>query len=225
MQTKLAVPIAAQDLDAAREQIKAAVAAGAEMLELRTDYLEGLSVRLVQEVLTEAKKTSRQVLPIIVTCRDSKEGGARAYEERLRIDVLLEALQAGADFIDFEFRNFVSTKNRDGILAALSANPKARLILSAHDFRGRFRDISKVFRDISSAHPAAIPKLVYTANHINDCFEGFDLLESTSGERIAFCMGEAGLISRIVAKKLNTFVSFASIDEGTATAAGQLTVK
>jgi 3-dehydroquinate dehydratase/shikimate dehydrogenase len=225
MQTKLAVPIAAQNMATAHEQIKAAVAAGAEMLELRVDYLEGLSVRLVQELLAGAKKASLTALPIIVTCRDSKEGGAREYEERLRIDVLLEALRAGTDFIDVEFANFVSPGVREQILAAMSAHPKARLILSAHDFRGRFRDISKVFRDISAAYPAAIPKLVYTANHINDCFEGFDLLTSTSGERMVWCMGEAGLISRIVAKKLNTFVSFASIDEGTATAAGQLTVK
>jgi 3-dehydroquinate dehydratase/shikimate dehydrogenase len=38
-------------------------------------------------------------------------------------------------------------------------------------------------------------------------------------------MGEAGLISRIIAKKLNSFVTFASIDDDTATAPGQLTCR
>ncbi|MHC4532194.1 MAG: shikimate dehydrogenase, partial [Planctomycetota bacterium] len=71
----------------------------------------------------------------------------------------------------------------------------------------------------------AIPKLVYTADHINDCFEAFDLLRQSGGERIAFCMGQAGLISRIIAKKLGSLVTFASIDDKSATAPGQLTVE
>ena len=51
METKLAVPIAAKDLDQARQQVKAAISAGAELLELRTDYLEGLSVEMVKNLI------------------------------------------------------------------------------------------------------------------------------------------------------------------------------
>ena len=40
METKLIVPIAAKDLDQVKRQVKAALTGGAEMLELRTDYLE-----------------------------------------------------------------------------------------------------------------------------------------------------------------------------------------
>ena len=97
--------------------------------------------------------------------------------------------------------------------------------MSAHDFEKRFANIGKLYRDILAVFPAAIPKLVYTANHINDCFEAFDLLRKTSGERIVFCMGEAGLISRIVAGKLGCLLTFGSIDDKTATAPGQLTIE
>jgi len=38
-------------------------------------------------------------------------------------------------------------------------------------------------------------------------------------------MGAAGLVSRIIAKKLGSFVTYASIDEKTATAPGQLTIE
>ena len=79
-------------------------------------------------------------------------------------------------------------------------------------------------RDVQQAFPGAIPKLVYTANHINDCFDAFDLLHETKGDRIVLCMGQAGLISRVLAKKLGSFVTFASLDEQAATAPGQLTV-
>jgi len=223
--TYLAVPIAAQNLDEARQQIKAAVAAGAEMLELRTDYLENLSVDLVKKLIAETRSAASRELPIVVTCRDDKQGGARAYPQQLRIDVLTGALKAGVEFIDAEFKNFLSIENQERIQKALSQNSKSRLILSAHNFKTKFDDIKKLYRDISTVYPAAIAKLVYTANHINDCFEAFDLLANSSGERIVFCMSQAGLISRILAKKLDSFVTFASIDDKSTTAPGQLTIE
>ena len=223
--TYLAVPIAAPNLDAAARQIRAAQAAGAEMLELRTDYLEELSAGLVKRLVAEAKSSADSLIPVIVTCRDKKEGGAIDYPVGLRIDVLTAALQAGADFIDAEYENFLSTENQERIKLALSRNSKGRLILSAHNFEAKFDNIEGLYRRILTVYPAAIPKLVYTANHINDCFDGFDLLHNTGGERIVFCMGAAGLISRIIAKKLNSFATFASIDDKSATAPGQLTIE
>jgi len=133
------------------------------------------------------------------------------------------ALKAGAEFIDCEYDNFIILENQERIRLALSHSPRGRLILSAHNFVTRFDNILKLFRNISNACPGAIPKLVYTANHITDCFEGFDLLNRTSAERIVFCMGPAGLISRILARKLGCFLTFASLDDDTATAPGQLT--
>lgn len=224
MESKLAVPIAATSLEQAKQQINAAQAASAEVLELRTDYLDNLSVDLVKKLIAEAKAVTPSI-PIIVTCRDKKEGGANNWPLQLRIDVLTNALNAGADFIDFEYENFLISQNQKAIKQALSQAPNSRLILSTHNFQARFDEIVKLHRDISSSHPAVIPKLIYTANHINDCFEAFDLLHNTSGERIVFCMGQAGLISRIIAKKLGSFVTFASIDDKSTTAPGQSTIE
>ncbi len=225
METRLAVPIAARDLAQAGQQIKAAAAAGAEMLELRTDYLENLSVDLVKSLIAEAGSAKGRELPVIVTCRDRRQGGAKEYPQKLRIDVLSSALKTGAEFIDFEYENFLSVENQERIALSLSQSSKARLILSAHDFESKFDNIGKLYRHILNVYPAAIPKLVYTAKHINDCFEAFDLLYQSSGERIVFCMGEAGLISRIIAKKLDCFVTYASVDDKSATAPGQLTIE
>jgi 3-dehydroquinate dehydratase/shikimate dehydrogenase len=223
MATKLTVPIAAPNLQQANRQIKVAKTAGAEMLELRTDYLQNLNVDLVKKLIAQAKAAT--MLPLIVTCRDKKQGGAIDYPLQLRLDVLAAALNAGAEFVDCEYENFLPAENREKIELALSQNSKARLILSAHSFESKFDNIEKHFRQILAVCPDAIPKLIYTANHINDCFEAFDLLHNTGGERIIFCMGEAGLISRIIAKKLGSFVTFASVDDKTATAPGQLTIE
>ncbi|MCK5472611.1 MAG: shikimate dehydrogenase, partial [Planctomycetes bacterium] len=164
-------------------------------------------------------------IPIIVTCRDHAQGGANEYPENLRIEVLSAAIGAGAEFVDLEYENFFSIANQEKIRRALSQNPKSRLILSAHNFEGKFPNITKLYRHILTLYSAAIPKLVYTANHINDCFEAFDLLHQSSGERIILCMGRAGLISRIIAKKLGSLVTFASLDNESATAPGQITIE
>ena len=236
--TYLAVPISVEGGDQALERVKDALSAGARMLELRTDYLGYLSGDSVASLVAQVRDLVPPRVPIIVTCRDPREGGAKPYPLELRVEALLAALNAGADFIDFEYANFLQGENERKFRAVLASRPKSRLILSAHDFGARFTDVRRLYRDIRAACPDAIPKLVYTAHHINDCFEAFDLLHETSGEgsqtqnvalgvpeRIILCMGESGLISRILAGKLGGFVTFASLDEQGATAPGQLTVR
>lgn len=223
--TYLAVPISAPNPDQAADQISAAVAADAEMLELRADYLENLSVDMVENLVARVKNQAVHPMPIIVTCRDKRQGGAISYPMQLRVEVLIGALKTGAEFVDFEYENFLNTRSQERIRRALSLSSKGRLILSAHNFQGKFENITRLHRHILTVCPSAIPKLVCTANHINDCFDALDSLQRTSGERIVFCMGQAGLVSRILAKKLGSFVTFASIDEQTATAPGQLTIR
>ncbi|HNS21538.1 MAG TPA: shikimate dehydrogenase [Sedimentisphaerales bacterium] len=224
MMTYLAVPISAQDLDRAKRQASEAVSAGAEMLELRTDYFESLDVASVASLIAGIREMGSGRTPVIVTCRDPKEGGARRHPDELRLRVLRTAVEAGADFIDLECANFVRPEFSQGIHEVLATHPSSRLILSAHDFQGRFRDIHALCDGILRAYPGAIPKLVYTASHINDCFEAIDLLHESEGDRIVLCMGEAGLTSRILAKKLGGLVTFASLDDQTATAPGQVTI-
>ena len=221
--TYLAVPISAESLDRASRQIREAISAGAEMLELRTDYLDRLGRDSAAALIAEARNSIPTPVPVIVTCRDPREGGAGHHPQSLRIEILLAAIGAGADFIDLEFANFTQSEIGQRTKSALARRPKSRLILSAHDFQGKFADTRRLHRDIRQACPDAIAKLVYTANHINDCFDAFDLLHETQGDRIVLCMGQAGLISRILAKKLGSLVTFASLNEQAATAPGQVT--
>jgi 3-dehydroquinate dehydratase/shikimate dehydrogenase len=221
--TKLTVPIAAGTIDHAAVQIAVAVAAGAEMLELRTDYLQNLEPAFVPELLANIRQ-ARPSPPVIVTCRSKQQGGAIAYPDDLRVETIVAAVNAGAHFIDCEYDTFSQIKYQEKIRLALSNSTRTRLILSAHSFEGPFPDLAAIYRHITTSYPASIPKLVYTANHVNDCFAALDLLSRTSDDRIVFCMSEAGLITRIIAKKLNSFLTFASLDDDTATAPGQLSI-
>ena len=221
--TYLTVPISASELSEGVEQIKAAKDKGAEAVELRTDYLEELSVGLVEKLIAEARELGS--FPLIATCRDKREGGCFEYANELRVDVLAAAIEAGADYVDLEYNNYLMAENREKVKSALEKDKKSRLILSAHNFEGKFENIHKLYGEILALEPEAIPKLVYTAGHINDCFEGFDLLDRAEEEAIIFCMGQAGKVSRIAAKKLGSLLTFASLDEKSATAPGQITIE
>ncbi|MHC4325789.1 MAG: type I 3-dehydroquinate dehydratase, partial [Planctomycetota bacterium] len=220
--TYLAVPISTGDIAAAGRQIESATAAGAEMLELRTDYLNELNIDALKSLLARAKATK---LPVIVTCRDKAQGGVGSWLPKQRTGILVEAVNAGADFVDCEYDNFLAGDTQAKLKDALSQHTQARLILSAHKFTGPFEDLQSLYEEMLAACPEAVPKLVYTAGHINDCFEAFDLLHKKTGELIVLCMGEAGLISRILAKKFGGFLTFASVDNKSATAPGQITIE
>ncbi len=219
--TYLTVPVAGQTLAQCQEQLSAAVKAGTEMVELRTDYLSDLSPDIVDALVQSAQKIS---LPVLVTCRDKAQGGAGNWTPVQRREVLLSAVRTGADFIDCEFSNFLHEETRKSIHEVLSQYNKTRLILSAHHFQGPFEDLENLYESVLSVYPEAIPKLVYTANHISDCFGAFDLLHNKSNDAIIFCMGSAGMVSRVLAKKFGSFLTFASLDDEQASAPGQVPI-
>lgn len=221
---RISVPISASEPHQVLAQARAALDAGADILEFRTDYLEGLSPEMAISLIGQI-----QGLPgrnaLLVTCRDAREGGANAYPGELRADILKVAIEHGADFVDCEFSNFRQGAAGETLSAVLQRYPNTRLVLSTHQFDGPFADLQGQYQAIRRACPQAIPKLVYTAHHINDCFAAFDLLHQTEGDRIVLCMGQAGLITRVTACRFGAFLTFASLDDDQATAPGQLTIQ
>ncbi|MEN6336556.1 MAG: type I 3-dehydroquinate dehydratase, partial [Phycisphaerales bacterium] len=115
----MTVPISAEDLDRAKRQVREAIAAGAQMLELRMDYLDPLDAKSAAALIAEVREAGQGRVPAIVTCRDAKEGGARPHPDELRLRVLRAAVEAGADFIDVEYANFIRPEFGQGIRAAL----------------------------------------------------------------------------------------------------------
>ena len=220
--TYLAVPISGKDLKDCKEQVTTACGQGTKALELRTDYMDALDTDKLKELIVSAKKTA---LPIIVTCRDGAEGGMNNLSSSVRREILAEAVKLGADFIDCEYANFITKDFGETIKKALSATTKTKLILSAHNFNGPFGDLGDIYEKMFAAFPSAIAKTAYQAKHINDCFAAFDILKKHGKKAIAICMGEAGVISRIIAKKLDAFLTFASVEENQETAPGQLTIE
>ena len=91
--TYLAVPILCETAEGTLAGVKRAVALGAEMIELRLDYLVEPSAEAVRAVVAGARECGRAV---IATCRWREEGGRFEGSEQERRGMLEAATKAGA---------------------------------------------------------------------------------------------------------------------------------
>jgi 3-dehydroquinate dehydratase/shikimate dehydrogenase len=99
-----------------------------------------------------------------------------------------------------------------------------RLILSAHDFTGPPADARGLLDAMSRTRPTAVRKLAFKARDARDLLLAFDLLREEGRHAIIIAMGEAGLASRVLAKKYGAWGTFAALNREEATAPGQLCV-
>ena len=198
----------------------AAAAAGAEVIEVRLDALAG-GVEINIDDFAALGNGGRKLL---FTNRAPWEGGGFSGSEEERIAPLIEA--AGRGFwADIELS--APEAGRRAVIGA--AAPEARVIVSWHDFSSTPgpRELSDILARMaeSGAHAG---KIVTTAHGPGDVLRVLSLLDAAAGRGfplIAFCMGEAGRISRVATLFLGGFMSYAAPDEGGgATAPGQLTL-
>src|SRR5687767_15012369 len=181
------------------------------MLELRLD------------LLTEPVTLPEMPLPYILTCRPPPEGGESELSDQERLDLL--AAMAGNDaagnvaaYIDVELETYL---RRPDVVDMAQYPP--RLIVSAHDFKGRPR-LSSLLVEMTQRR-ANVNKVAWTARSIRDNVEAFQLLREPPRPTIALCMGEAGLLSRVLAKKFGAFLTYAALRPSDATAPGQPTIE
>jgi 3-dehydroquinate dehydratase/shikimate dehydrogenase len=218
--TYLTVSIFACEPGVFAEKVSEAKRLGAEAVEIRCDGLAKPDADAILQMIYSVQKCK---LPVIVTCRDVSEGGVNPIDFSVRLSILKQAVEAKADYIDVEFAQFKHPDVHSVLKAALEGS-ETRLILSCHNFDGPFDDVNILYESVLALYPDAIPKIVYKARHINDCFAAFDLLQEADRPLIAFCMGADGLISRVLAKKFGSVLSFASLDDDGQTAPGQVSV-
>jgi len=216
----ICVPIVAHGLEKARGMLEK-VAGAAEVVELRLDLI---GERNWEELLQVAKNLSPP-LKVIVTYRGRDYRNWREEEER--IETLLKAVERDADFVDVEEETapYLLTEVRQ----ACSERGKTELILSHHDFTKTpsFNSLRRIEGRLINAG-AHIVKIVTFARVFADNLTILRLLTKAYEERrrmIAFCMGDLGIASRVLAPAFGSFVTFAALEKGAESAPGQLTVR
>jgi len=194
----------------ARRDIAAASAAGADLVELRIDKLENMAV--LEDLLRD------KVCAAIVTCRPTSEGGFSTLADESRTARLTGGLAAErADYIDLE----LATVLRHPTL--LDRKIPAGIILSVHDLSAKPANLDDLVHQMDR-RPAKVNKIVWQSQTIRENLDALNLLRKSRRPMIALCMGDAGLVSRILAKKFGAFLTFASLNAESATAPGQLTI-
>lgn len=202
--TLLCVAIFVKTAEQARRDSLLAAEHGADLVELRID------------ALTEPIAVDGLPLPCIVTCRPDWEGGQSELAEVDRIELLKKQALLEPKYIDLELQTLRGDPNLEYAI-------RRPLIVSSHDFRGRPDRLHNLIVEMNESGGAA-NKVVWTARSIRDNIEAFEILHTALKPTIALCMGEAGLISRILAGKFKAFLTFASLGRGAGTADGQVPI-
>jgi 3-dehydroquinate dehydratase/shikimate dehydrogenase len=157
--------------------------------------------------------------PTVVTFRAAAEGGRSEadFETRLRFwrD---EGLRLPARFVDLEL-DIAEQLSRENVSVDWS-----RVICSYHKHDELPGNLNEIFKQLA-ATPARILKIAVRVNDAVECLQIFDLLARArrdGREIIAIGMGAAGLTTRILGPSRGAFLTYASLTDQRATAAGQI---
>jgi 3-dehydroquinate dehydratase / shikimate dehydrogenase len=158
---------------------------------------------------------------IVATCRRVGSGGRFRGSIASEVDILVKASQQGCHLLDVEMETAVHLKPADFDRLRRSSN----LILSFHDFRGT-KKLEETFAKMRQ-YPADFFKLVTTANSLYDNVVMMKFLEKYSHQHslVAFCMGEQGVISRLLCVRAGSQFTFASAMPGEETGPGQIAAR
>ncbi len=161
--------------------------------------------------------------PWIACNRRKEEGGMWYGDEERRVKELLKALQLGAEYVDIE----LLSPQINRVVEEVKLKGK-KVIVSCHDFNGTpsYYELKKIFeREIEAG--ADICKIVTFAKKFEDNITILKFIrqESNMAPLVSFCMGEMGIVSRILSPFFGSKFTYTSTDEGLESAAGQVSIE
>jgi len=190
-------------------------AADADVVEIRLDGLDKIEI---EPFMTALKK------PLLFTNRANWEGGSFSGSEEQRLQALHDAVELRAAYIDVEL------KTEESLKLPLIVQAKAKgttSIVSWHSFGGTpsSRALVSILQE-QYRSGADIGKIVTMASNYQEVLRVLNL-QITADEigfpLMAFCMGEAGMMSRVATLTLGGYMTYAAASEAGETAPGQMT--
>ena len=238
--TLLIVPLTQATATGMRQAMSAVVAAGADAVELRLDFLADAADAARAANMADAagvadiSDASLHLLlddppcPVVLTCRSAREGGRCQASDAERAALLARAVRIGGDWVDFELASLGAAGELLKAIAVAAGDApggrRAKLIVSAHDFDRRPADLAGILGRME-ASPGDVNKVAFAAAGPEDAWAAFDFIRSSRKPAMALAMGEAGVASRILAGKFGAFGTFAALAAGSQSAPGQPTIE
>ena len=187
-------------------------------VEFRLDYLKQPAAALPK--LRRFLET-HQYVTAIGTCRRADNGGKFKGSLASQLDVLAKAALAGCQILDIELES--AAKAKPEVLAKLRG--KSGLIVSFHDFRAT-RNLEQTLEKMLKI-PADFYKIVSTATTLSDNVTMMKFLQTESDKHavIGLCMGEQGIISRVLSVRAGSVFTFGAVSDDLKTAPGQISAQ
>ena len=182
-----------------------------DICELRLDLLSP------SEVAKVADFPSMVDIPVILTLRRVSDGGKCTLQEKARRSLLIDTMKNGGfSYVDIED----DVKKSDVEEAAHSLGMK--VIRSYHDFEGVPADIFSRVHSLASRGDVA--KIAVTPHNTADVMTLFRINEELKDvPKIIIGMGEWGVATRILYKKMGSILTFGS--NGKAVAPGMISAR
>ena len=206
--TRVCVPILEKKYESVIKAAENSVNAGADLLELRIDFMDNPSSVDIKSIIREID------FPLIATNRKNDEGGFFKGSESKRTKILLEAAKY-ADIVDIE----LSTDDEYLKKILDTANST---IISYHDFKktptaDKLLEIVKKEKELGD-----IAKFAVMPQKMSDTLIVLDVL-SMVDNTVGISMGKLGSYTRVIAPLFGSPITFASIKN--ASAPGQLDIQ
>jgi len=190
-------------------------------LEFRLDYLAKPAAALPQ---LKEFLAANGAATVVATCRCKENGGRFAASITAALDVLMKAAEAGFQIVDIELE---SIEKLPKTTMEHLRNAGAAVIISHHDFHAT-KDLDGIYKRIEPFAPDFI-KVVPTAKSLSDNLTLMRFLERmedhSKSSIVGICMGEPGIISRVLGLRAGSAFTFAAANAGEETAPGQITAR
>lgn len=211
---RICVSILPKNNREALKLIKKSEKATADFIEVRLDYLQTKNL----QKLAESTK-----IPLIATNKLVSEKGFFVGTETERQQTLLNAAKSGFEYVDVDLSSPMHIEII-GKLKQVGAKP----IVSYHKYDGTLSssEMEKVLeQEIASG--ANVCKIVTTATKVEDNLGVLSFVSARKSRTklVCFCMGKQGTFSRFFSLMCGAFFTFASLEQGSETAIGQMSIQ
>ena len=146
-------------------------------------------------------------IPVILTCRRVSDGGKSTLIERNRRNLLVQNLEKGLfSYVDIED----DVKKTD--VEDVARKKGVKIIRSFHDFSGVPEDIYSLIKSLSKR--GDIAKVAVTPHSMADVITLFRINEELKDvKKIVIGMGEWGVCTRILYKRMGSILTFAKSND------------
>jgi len=210
------VSLGTSDINSLKNLVNDSLNSNADFIEVRFDYFDKSSMNPALEVVLDHKEKA------VFTCRAPNEGGKYTGMEADRVTTLRRLAAFRPMLLDVEYNTMTANEDLMDQFTALNCDT----LVSWHNFEQTpsAEELNTLLNKMKEYSNNV--KIVTMAKNMNDNLRALKLYETAKRSNlnlITFCMGEYGVLSRVLCTYAGALFTYASLTN--AIAPGQLTIK